>query len=710
MQAEQMIQRRSPPAPSPPTAGSAAAAPAALGASGGFVRCLYNLLASNALPHAIRWTSAGTSFVICDLVVFTSQALPLLSAHKNYASFVRQLNKYQFKKVKGSERASGPGEESFPEFKHPHFARGGEHNLGRVCRIKKETQVKGKGGKKDSDDDMEEVKHESTPSSGLGSQPSMSPMYSNHMQRLQLLQMQQQYTPSNLVPQPLQLMIGLDPASMQGFPTSQLPELHHLSQQATVARPFHSYQAGQQIQQRHQQQLPSGQSPPVDILESKLLFLSKTNEATAENLNAMYLETEAMKSELEEMKQQVITTNKNRLLGCGSSDCSAVMRLRRESAVGASSASTTSSTATTTTSTVSSVSTSSSSSLCSALLMSSFQSPSNDSLSGEIPFDSLSMMAPSAEVDFKNGEKSAFSQLSPNIDQAVVVAANVASLEGVVNSVSPDDALPPAGEGGAPSTPVHNADHEETEGRRLTEGPEDLFVNIGTRTEFNFRDVRNAPESTSILYPKRRALIVDDDAVYRKLVSAYLTRLNFNCDTASTGLEAVQKIVPHALLHPDDPQGFTRSPSIEVSNSPPPPAGATGSRATTPDLIGGSVRGGSCPPTPAASGTTARHNYHVVFMDIMLPNLNGLQATRQIREHYPDILIIALTCVNIQDEDRNTYREVGMRDILSKPIKFSTLVDCLDRNLGGVRDYLLSLPAAGHVTTGNNAISMELDP
>ncbi|KAJ3010077.1 UNVERIFIED_CONTAM: hypothetical protein HDU68_002337 [Siphonaria sp. JEL0065] len=209
------------------------------------------------------------------------------------------------------------------------------------------------------------------------------------------------------------------------------------------------------------------------------------------------------------------------------------------------------------------------------------------------------------------------------------------------------------------------------------------------RTDLRFSDFRGIPTPPTSTFPQRRALIVDDDAIYRKIVSAYLTRLNFTCDTASTGLEAVQKV-----LHPTDPDNIHDIRSPELQNGSPPPA--SNSRAGTPELTGSSVRDGSSPPaTPATSS-----HYHLVIMDIMLPSLNGLQATRQIKQFYPDILIIALTCVNIQEQDRGTYHDVGMQDILTKPLKFGTLVDCLDEYFG-VREFLMSLPGVPRGAFGN---------
>lgn len=38
--------------------------------------------------------------------------------------------------------------------------------------------------------------------------------------------------------------------------------------------------------------------------------------------------------------------------------------------------------------------------------------------------------------------------------------------------------------------------------------------------------------------------------------------------------------------------------------------------------------------------------YHVIFMDINMPGLNGIETTRYINSHYPDIYIVALSMHN----------------------------------------------------------------
>ena len=70
-------------------------------------------------------------------------------------------------------------------------------------------------------------------------------------------------------------------------------------------------------------------------------------------------------------------------------------------------------------------------------------------------------------------------------------------------------------------------------------------------------------------------------------------------------------------------------------------------------------------------------NYDLILMDIMMPVMNGLEATRVIRSTF-DVQpkIVAMTA-NAMPEDRNKCIAAGMDDYLSKPIELKLLVEVL---------------------------------
>lgn len=87
--------------------------------------------------------------------------------------------------------------------------------------------------------------------------------------------------------------------------------------------------------------------------------------------------------------------------------------------------------------------------------------------------------------------------------------------------------------------------------------------------------------------------------------------------------------------------------------------------------------GESAVETFAAS---APHEYDVVLMDIMMPGIDGLEATRQIRaldrEDAATTPIIAVSA-NAFADDRRLSREAGMDAHLSKPVSAQELVEAL---------------------------------
>ncbi len=60
--------------------------------------------------------------------------------------------------------------------------------------------------------------------------------------------------------------------------------------------------------------------------------------------------------------------------------------------------------------------------------------------------------------------------------------------------------------------------------------------------------------------------------------------------------------------------------------------------------------------------------YHVVLMDIHMPGISGLEATRIIRTFNKEITIFALTAVTLEDK-MPEFDEAGFDDIISKPFK-----------------------------------------
>lgn len=77
-----------------------------------------------------------------------------------------------------------------------------------------------------------------------------------------------------------------------------------------------------------------------------------------------------------------------------------------------------------------------------------------------------------------------------------------------------------------------------------------------------------------------------------------------------------------------------------------------------------------------------RQRYDVILMDVQMPEMDGLTATRQIRQRYPDHqrpYIIAVTASAMQG-DQEECLQAGMDDYLSKPLRPETLYQALSRS------------------------------
>lgn len=80
----------------------------------------------------------------------------------------------------------------------------------------------------------------------------------------------------------------------------------------------------------------------------------------------------------------------------------------------------------------------------------------------------------------------------------------------------------------------------------------------------------------------------------------------------------------------------------------------------------------------AAIDAVTKDGYDMVLMDIQMPEMGGLEATRTIRQLGKDPVIIALTANTIEG-DKEECIQAGMNDYLSKPIRLEALVSTLEK-------------------------------
>ncbi|MGW8226306.1 MAG: GAF domain-containing protein, partial [Anaerolineales bacterium] len=116
-----------------------------------------------------------------------------------------------------------------------------------------------------------------------------------------------------------------------------------------------------------------------------------------------------------------------------------------------------------------------------------------------------------------------------------------------------------------------------------------------------------------------RILLAEDNAVNQKLALKLLSQMGYRADVAANGLEAIQAI--------------------------------------------------------------ERQKYDLVLMDVQMPEMDGLEASRKICSRWPRgerPRIVAMTA-NAMQGDRERCLEAGMDDYVSKPVRVDELVNALDR-------------------------------
>ena len=129
--------------------------------------------------------------------------------------------------------------------------------------------------------------------------------------------------------------------------------------------------------------------------------------------------------------------------------------------------------------------------------------------------------------------------------------------------------------------------------------------------------------STVTSFPGKRILVVEDNELNREIAYELLQETGAEIETASDGLEAVNKVA-------DSPEGY----------------------------------------------------YDFIIMDIQMPVMDGLEATRQIRlldrQDTKDLPIVAMSA-NAFAEDVRLSLEAGMNEHIAKPIEIDRLYSVMGK-------------------------------
>lgn len=96
-----------------------------------FLLKIYSILSNSNNSSVISWSDSGETFTIKDVSEFTKYLLPKYFKHHKLASFIRQLNMYDFSKCKNSEFC----------YSHPLFRKGKRGELKKIRRKLSEKKV-----------------------------------------------------------------------------------------------------------------------------------------------------------------------------------------------------------------------------------------------------------------------------------------------------------------------------------------------------------------------------------------------------------------------------------------------------------------------------------------------------------------------------------------------------------------------------------------
>jgi DNA-binding response OmpR family regulator len=71
---------------------------------------------------------------------------------------------------------------------------------------------------------------------------------------------------------------------------------------------------------------------------------------------------------------------------------------------------------------------------------------------------------------------------------------------------------------------------------------------------------------------------------------------------------------------------------------------------------------------------------HCVLLDIRMPQMNGVEVLKKIKEKYPEIVVIMTTAV-ATDESRKECLDIGAAEYLIKPIDFKELLEIIKKRI-----------------------------
>jgi len=107
------------------------------------------------------------------------------------------------------------------------------------------------------------------------------------------------------------------------------------------------------------------------------------------------------------------------------------------------------------------------------------------------------------------------------------------------------------------------------------------------------------------------------------------------------------------------------------------------------DVLAGMLKALGCDVMVAESGARAMEmarseHPDIIFMDIWMPDLNGIEATQRILSEHGDAIKIVAHSASAFDHEQQRYLDAGFDDFFAKPFRCERIAECL-KNLLGVQ-------------------------
>lgn len=146
----------------------------------------------------------------------------------------------------------------------------------------------------------------------------------------------------------------------------------------------------------------------------------------------------------------------------------------------------------------------------------------------------------------------------------------------------------------------------------------DLSLEVSAQDATETAGAKQLDENEYSIFENRDVLVVEDNKINQMITRKILEKRNIKCQVADNGMDAIKMV--------------------------------------------------------------ESHDFDVVLMDIHMPGISGIEATQEIRKFKPDLPIIALTAVTIEENIDEFYR-VGFSEIIPKPFKTEEFFEKIHRTL-----------------------------